>query len=443
MFGEDDLVKEHKKRADLLNHIVLLSFVIIFARLWYLQIYRGKDFYRYSLENLLRKEIIASPRGMVFSRNNQLLVHNIPRFDAVAIPQYLKNRNESLKKVAQILNMNIGKINKIMRKGEAQARYHPIILKKNISRREVAIIETESGKIPGIRVMTFISREYSDGKIGGHLLGYISEISQKQLPKYRKRDNFNYKLGDYIGHSGLEEQLDLVLRGRDGYEFMEVDALGHLKKRFSGGGLLGDIENKPPVPGKNVRLSVDRDLQASAYNALEGKVGSAVAVDIWSGEVLAMVSRPSFEPSHFSRGLTAEYWSSLVQDERNPLRDRTLQEHYSPGSAFKTITAIAALEERIVDENTEVKCTGSFRLGRRKFHCWKQYGHGKVNLIKSLRESCDVYYYKIGTMLDIDTLARYAKALGLGAKTGIDLPRETTGLIPTKAWKKNKTDRAG
>ena len=179
-------------------------------------------------------------------------------------------------------------------------------------------------------------------------------------------------------------------------------------------------------------------MQLAAYEALEGWVGSAVAIDIDTGEVLTMVSRPSFDPSQFSRGLSRSYWKQIVENEHNPMRDRAIQDHYAPGSVFKTITAIAALEEEIVDENTEINCRGSFRLGRRRFHCWKKYGHGKVDLKKSIRESCDVYYYKIGTRMDIDTLAKYAKKFGLGMKTGINLPRETSGLVPTKEWKQKR-----
>ena len=299
-------------------------------------------------------------------------------------------------------------------------------------------METEGRTMSGVRVVTFISREYRDKEIGSHLLGYISEISQEQLPKYSKRDNYDYRLGDYIGHAGIEEELDVILRGQNGYEFMQVDALGRMKKRFSSTGLLGEVENKKSIPGNNAKLSIDRDMQLSAYKALEGKVGSAVAIDINTGEVLAMVSRPGFDPSQFSRSLSQSYWDGLIKNTHNPLRDRTIQEHYAPGSTFKVITAIAALEEGIVNEKTEVQCPGFFRFGRRKFHCWKRFGHGKVDLVKSLRESCDVYYYKIATQLDIDILAKYSRMFGLGNKMGIDLPRETTGLIPTREWKKKR-----
>tara|TARA_R110000868_G_scaffold10025_2_gene49193 strand:- start:6037 stop:8043 length:2007 start_codon:yes stop_codon:yes gene_type:complete len=436
MFSEDNVVRGHKGRAEALGNIIVLSFAIIFARLWYLQIYKGDELHRYSMENRLRKEVLLAPRGMIFSRNNELLVHNTPRFDAVIVPQYLSSRDQVLKKLGQVLEMEEDEIDKILKKNSRQPRYQPVTIKKNISRKEVAVIETENSKMPGVSVMTFISREYQDREVGGHILGYISEISQSQLPKFRERDSYDYKLGDFIGQSGLEEERDLELRGEDGYEFIEVDALGRRKRYLGANKLFEGIEGKPPVPGDNIRLTIDRDMQQAAFKALEGKVGSAVAIDVKTGEVMAMVSHPSFDPGQFSRGISSAYWSDLSNDERNPMRDRTVQEHYSPGSTFKAITAIAALEEGVVDEKTEVHCPGYFQLGRRRFHCWKQYGHGKVNLIKSLRESCDVYYYKIGTQLDIDVLAKYARALGFGNKSGVALPRETPGLIPTKEWKK-------
>ena len=438
MFDENDIVRSHKKRLDVIGGIVIVSFALILSRLWFLQIYKGDDLFMYSLENRLRKENISAPRGMIYSRNNELLVHNVPRFDVVVTPQYLGNRKLTLEKLSSILDISYEQIEKILEKNSRQAKYRPVTVKKNVTRREVAIIETENAKVPGVGVVEFISREYKDKEVGAHLFGYISEISQNQLSQLRKRDNFEYKFGDFIGQGGIEEKMDLELRGVDGYRFMEVDALGRLKQRIEGESIFQEVQNKEVQTGNNIRLTIDRDLQLTAYKALEDKVGSAVVVDVHTGEILAMVSRPSFNPTQFSRGLTTEYWGSLVNDEKNPLRDRTIQEHYSPGSTFKTITAITALEEGIIDTNTTVNCKGYFQLGRRKFHCWKQFGHGKVNLIKSLRESCDVYYYKIATMLDIDVLAKYARSLGFGMKSGINLSRETSGLIPTKEWKKTR-----
>ncbi len=284
-------------RADLIGNGILLAFAIVLARLWYLQVYKGDILYQFSLENRLRKEIVEAPRGLIFSRNNELLVFNTPRFDAIVIPQYIVDEKQSIAKLSKILAMEPSEIKKTLQKNSRQAQYLPVIIKKNISRSEVAIIETEHSKMPGIAVQTFISRDYADKEIGGHLFGYISEISQQQLPKYINRDKYDYKQGDFIGQSGIEEQFDKYIRGKDGYVFMEVDAMGAMKRLIRDDNLFKGIDNKSVISGNNVRLTIDRDMQTTAYNALEGKVGSVVALDVNSGEILTIVSRPSFVPS--------------------------------------------------------------------------------------------------------------------------------------------------
>lgn len=436
MFGEEELVRSHKPRANLLINIVVCAFAILVSRLWYLQIYKGKLLYKYSLQNRLRREEVKAPRGMIFSRNNYMLVNNIPRFDAVLVPQYLKDRESTIKKLSTILDLKVSSIKKTLQKYSTLPKYKPIIIKKNISRKEVAIIETENNHIPGVSVETFISREYLDKEIGAHLLGYISEISSSQLKKLQEQTNFPYQQGDFIGKYGLEEKMDLILRGKDGHEFVEVDALGRKKRAINTDNFFKGIKNQPSIPGKNLRLTIDRDLQIAAYNALEGKVGGAVALDVQTGEVLAMVSRPGFDPSLFSKGLTSTYWNSLINDKRKPLRNHTTQDHYPPGSTFKTFALLAGLEEGLIKEDTEVNCRGAFRFGRRTFHCWRKYGHGKVGPEKAIRESCDVFFYKLATKMNIDTLAKYAFAFGLGERTQLDLPLEAPGLIPTTEWKK-------
>jgi penicillin-binding protein 2 len=439
MFGEDDLVKSHQERADIIFNIIVIAFAILLARLWYLQIYRGKQFFNYSLENRLRKDIVRAPRGMIFSRNNVLLTHNIPRFDAIVTPQYLESSDETIQYMGEILGMTPEAIKKILKRFQGQATYIPVVIKKNISRKEVAIIETESTRLPGVSVETFISREYTDRYTGAHLLGYISEISQEKLPRYRERDKYDYKQGDFIGQAGIEQQFDLDIRGQDGYQFMEVDARGRARRHVTSDDLYTGIENKIAEPGKNIRLTIDRDVQLAAYHALDGKEGAAVALDIETGEVLAMVSRPAYDPGNFSTGLTSNYWGSLIMDDKRPLRDRTIQEHYSPGSTFKTLTHIAALEEGLINENTKIQCNGGYRMGGRVFHCWKKEGHGVVDVIKALQSSCDVFYYMIGNRIDIDVIYKYATMFGMGQRSGIILPRETSGLIPNQAWKKKRT----
>ena len=438
MFGEDEIIRSHSKRANWIGFIVLGCFFILFLRLFYLQIYKGDIFYRYSVNNKIRKEVLSAPRGMIFSRNSKLLVNNVPRFDAVMVPQFVKDREEVILKMSVILDMSVERIKRMIKRNGGQARYRPITIKKDISPREVAILETEAEKIPGIRVSAFISRDYLDSEIGAHTLGYISEISQSQLPKYRRRDKFNYKLGDFIGQSGIEEYFDNILRGIDGQEIVEVDARGRMRRVLEDNKLYKDIKNLPVLPGNNMRLTIDRNLQLAAYTALEGKVGSAVAIDVETGDVLAMVSRPSFDPSKFSTKLTTNYWNSIIKNENRPLRDRSIQEHYAPGSTFKVITALAALEEKVIDEKTVYPCKGKLKLGNRAFHCWKKSGHGDVDVVKALKESCDVFFYQIAKKISIDTLADYARAFGVGSRTGIDLKRETTGLMPDSDWKEKR-----
>jgi penicillin-binding protein 2 len=438
MFGEEELVKIHKERATLISYIITAAFGLVLARLWYLQVYKGETLHNYSIQNRLRKEVVWAPRGLIYSRDDQLLVDNIPRFDAILTPQFLIDKEETLGKFAKMLGMDLNTIHAILKKNSNQAKYRPIIIKKNITFAELAQIETQNADLPGISVDTFISREYRDKEIGAHLLGYISEISQTQLPKLRERDHQDYRLGDFIGQFGIEEQLDKYLRGENGHEFVEVDARGRRKRYINTDNLFKGIEDEKPLSGMNVKLTIDRDMQIAAYNALEGKVGGVIAIDIDSGEVLTMVSRPSFDPSQFSRGLTPEYWRSLVNNKDHPLRDRNIQEHFSPGSTFKILTGISAFEKGEIDENTEVNCGGSFRLGRKVYHCWKKEGHGPTNLVKAIRESCNVFFQKAANRMDIDDIAYYAKHFGLGARTGISLPREVSGLIPTKEWKKKR-----
>jgi len=438
MFGEEELVKIHKDRATLISYVITAAFGLVLARLWYLQVYKGETLHNYSIQNRLRKEVVWAPRGLVFSRDDQLLVDNTPRFDAILTPQFVLEPENTIPKLAKILNTDVKSIQTILKKNSNQAKYRPIIIKKNISFEELAKIETQNADLPGISVDTFISREYRDKDIGAHLLGYISEISQTQLPKLKERDKMDYRLGDFIGQFGIEEQLDKYLRGENGHEFVEVDARGRRKRYINTDNLFKGIEDEQAISGMNVKLTIDRDMQQAAYTALEDKVGGIIAIDIESGEVLAMVSRPSFDPSQFSRGLTSEYWRSLIQNKENPLRDRNIQEHFSPGSTFKAITGIAAFEEGEIDEKTEVFCNGSFRLGRKVYHCWKKEGHGQTNLVKAIRESCNVYFQKAANRMEINAIAKYAKAFGMGEKTGISLPREVTGLIPTSQWKKKR-----
>jgi penicillin-binding protein 2 len=435
MFGEDDVVKSHEERANYLMIIVLAAFGLIFARLIFLQVFKGDLLYRYSLENRLREEIIRAPRGVISSRDGVVLVNNYPRFDVMITRQYLKDKKMTYTRLSEILDMSVENIEKVIKRNSFQAAYRPITIKKNVSMKEVALIETEGEDLPGVSVDVFVSRENTQGEIGAHALGYISEITQDQLQFYSNRDKTSYRLGDHIGQFGLEKEFDKYLRGVNGSEFVEVDALGRKKKYVEKDKIFHGITDIKSIPGHSMTLTLDVDMQRVAHEALSDRVGTAVAMDINTGEIYTMVSHPSFEPAEFSKGVQKDYWSILVNNPDKPLRDRAIQEHYSPGSAFKPFTAMTLLAENVFNEKTLVNCSGGFTLGSKTYHCWKKYGHGSVDLKKAIKESCNSYFQKAALKLDIDSIAKFSKMFGLGTRTGVELPRETSGLIPTEEWK--------
>jgi penicillin-binding protein 2 len=438
MFGEEDIVKSHRSRGDAIGTMILLAFVIVLVRLWYLQVIMGKTLLEFSLHNQLREDVIRAPRGMIYSRDNQLMVDNIPRFDVFIIPQYVRHLDETVSQLARMLSVTEESILKTLKKNASQARWRPVVIKKNLTSREVALIETANMTLPGVVVDTFTTRRYLDNEAAAHVLGYVTEISQEQLPEYKKTGRFNYRQGDFIGQFGLEKELDLMVRGDDGMRLIEVDAFGRRKRDVSAEQIFGSLKNTTSVPGNDVMLTIDHDMQLAAFNALEGKDGSAVALDVNTGEVLAMVSRPGFDPSAFSIGIEASYWNKLQSDPRRPLSNHTIQEHYPPGSTMKPITALAALEEGIITEKSAFNCNGSFRAPGRTVHCWEKKGHGMVDTLRSIKESCDVFYYNVATQLDIDVLSAYATKVGMGRKTGIGLAQEQAGFVPTREWKLKK-----
>lgn len=439
MFDEEDIVKSHQGRGYLIFYFIGICFSVLVARLWYLQIYRGDIFYNFSVKNSLRKEIVRGGRGFLIDRFGRLMVSNENRYDLMIIPQYLQNKEETLKRVSEIIGISVERIEKSLARFSTQAKYKPVRIKKNIPMEEVALIETQNQVLPGVIVEPFTSRYYSDGEVGAHVLGYISEMNQSQLPMYSKRDGVSYHMGDFIGQSGVEEVMDRELRGENGINFVEVDARGRKTKFMNTHHLFPGIENIPEKQGHHVFLTLDRDLQNVAQKELTSKVGAVVAMNVHTGELLTMISAPSFDASRFSKGLTHKYWDSLLNDPNKPLWGRMLQEHYSPGSTFKIISAIALLEEGIISPQTRVHCTGSFQFGNRKYHCWKRGGHGYMNIVGAIRESCNIFFQKMMENFDIDILAKYATAFGFGHKTGVELPREARGLIPTKEWKKKRT----
>jgi penicillin-binding protein 2 len=290
----------------------------------------------------------------------------------------------------------------------------------------VVAVETHQLELPGVNLRVRPRRNYAEGLRAAHVLGYLGEIGPKQLKVLREQ---GYGSGDEIGQYGLEKRWEGFLKGQSGGQQVEVDALGRRVR------VLHEVVD---VPGYTVHLTLDRQLQQAAYEALKDKEGTLVALDVQNGAILAMVSTPAFDPNMFARGIKAEEWRALIKDRLRPLNNRAIQGQYPPGSTFKVIMAVAGLEEGVIDPDARISDPGFFPFGNRNFRDWKKGGHGSVDLHKAIVESCDVYFYQLGQRLGIDKIAKHARAFGLGEKTGAFLDDEKDGLVPDTAWKRKR-----
>ena len=410
-----------ERRINIVVYIIIISFFIFLFRLWDLQIMRGAEYQNVVERNRLRVVNIPAPRGIIYDRNNKALVRNIPSFDITVVKEDISMKTDDLSALADFIGLSLKEINK--RLGASSITpFEPVTLKQDISFEEVSKIEAGKQDFPGLQITVVGGREYIYGHSASHLLGYLGRLSINQM---RSPEFSGVSRETAIGQFGIEKVHDVILRGISGKKVIEVDAVGSIVKV---------VRIQKPIKGRDIKLTVDIDLQVEAEESLRGKAGAVVAIQPNTGEVLALASAPSFNPNLFVRGIDYKNWKSLVNDPRKPLLNRAIQSQYPPGSTFKIITAIAALEEGLVDKGTRVYCKGSIFFGR-TFRCWKASGHGNVHLYNALVESCDVYFYEIAKQLDIDKLAQYAMGFGLGRPSGIELEGEAPGLVPTSGWK--------
>jgi penicillin-binding protein 2 len=436
----EEEVKEYSSQYKVIYAVVLVSGLLFFLRLWYLQVYEGNEHRYISERNLVKKSTIYAPRGRILDREGRILVDNQAGFEATITPQYATKLEETSKKIAPILNLPESRITKTVKKeARKNGKYRPVRIKENLSRDEVVRLSRLQLDHPGLNINMFIKRTYPFHENGAQVLGYVGEISEKELPKLNKgksrKDRF--KQGDIIGKSGLELTYDELLRGEDGLKFIQVDAFGR-ETRLNTKGLFGAFQSKEEAkPGNHLGLTIDADIQEAAYKAfnLNEKIGAAVALDPKSGEVLAWVNAPSYDPNNFTTGISNKLWKQLINDPFKPMINKVIQDHNPPGSTFKAVVALAGIEKGFITPNTTHHCPGKLRLGRKTYHCHLKYGHGKVNLTEALERSCNVFFYRVASQLGIDNIAHYARALGGGKKTGIDLKREIAGLIPDSEWK--------
>ena len=413
----------YQKRLKTLTLFVLIVVGVLFVRLWFLQIISGATYRRKSESNRIDLRDILPVRGMVFDRNGELLVDNRASFAVGVIPEDIKNLDGLIEDTGRLIEIDGLSAKKKINEGLRRNPFNSVYIKKGITRDELARIETNVFHMPGVIIEVKPKRHYIYGPLAAHLIGYLGEIDKEQLNKEAYKEN---KSGDFVGKFGVEKKWQKYLNGIRGGQQVEVDASGRR---------LRVLYQRAAESGFNIYLTIDKDLQMLAERSLENRAGAIVAMNPMSGEVLTMASSPSFNPNDFAKGIDEKGWKRLVSNPHFPMQNRAISGQYPPGSLFKMVVALAGLEEGVIDPDEKVFCGGSYSFRGRVYRDWKKGGHGYVDLHRALVESCDVYFYKMGQKTGIDTIARYAKSLGFGTKTNLQVGDEKEGLIPNRAWK--------
>lgn len=408
----------------LLQGLVGFLFFLFVVRFWYLQIHRGEEYARLAQDNRLRQERIYASRGLIRDRQGALLAENRPAFGLALIREDCRDIPATLAQVSQWTATPVEKLTAKFNQDRQRVKpFEPLLLISDMPFDLLARIESEIIHWPGLEIITRSKRNYPQGPLFAHILGYVAEANEQEL-----ENDKGLSLGDFVGKQGLELVLEQHLRGHKGQYQIEVDVLGrNLNRKL--------VEQ--PESGENIELSLDAGIQQAAWDAFEGQAGGLVVMDPDSGKLLALVTSPSFDNNAFAAGLSQKDWVALRDNPRHPLQNRIIQSVYPPGSVWKLMMTGMILNEGISPSET-VYCNGAVQLGRQTFRCWKKGGHGSVDMMRSLIESCDVYYYQMAERLGIDKLEQFAKACGFGAPTGIDLPHEKSGLVPSKSWKRRR-----
>ena len=444
----EEELREILQRWKWIGRLMAGAGLILISRLWYLQIIHGEKLRKYSEINRLKETKIPAPRGMIFDRRHNILVDNLLDLELRLTPQYIKDLKKTAGDIASVIQIPPRRIIEKVREGEKeQGPFRPVLIKKHLSLNQAARLKFLQWDYTGVDIQTAVIRYYPLKKTGAHLFGRLGEITKEQIPEFNKKSGgrLHFRAGDLIGKSGLEFTWEHELRGKDGFEFVEVDV--HSRKSPSHIAGLWSFKPALPEPGGNLILTIDKDLQEQARlsflrkDKIGPRKGSAVVMKT-NGEILAWVSRPSYDPNVFSLGLSPADWLKLARDPGKPLRNKVIQDHYAPGSVFKPFVALAALQEGFITEETLIHSPSKMVFGRRAYHDYRKTGHGAINLISAIERSANVFFYKLGKEMGIDTIARYARMFHLGKKTHIKLAGEQRGFIPDSQWKKKHTGEA-
>jgi penicillin-binding protein 2 len=418
---------EFQARIAFVVVVVVIAFGLVVTRLWYLQVERGEEMRSLSEHNRIRLVRVPAARGVVYDRHGEILIDNRPSFDVVYVPEDARDRRATLANLAHYLGQEEPVIHQAVRAPSKRPPYEGIVLRRDVAWENVVALESHQMDLPGISLQVVPRRYYPFGTLAAHLLGYVGEVSDSEL----KDEASGYRPGDLLGKAGLEKALDAELKGSPGGQQVEVDALGRRVRV---------LQEVPDLPGNTITLTLDRDLQQAAEDALGEGDGAIVALDPRNGEILAMVSHPAYDPNVFARGIRPDEWRGLVQDRKRPLNNRVVQGQFPPGSTFKVAVEAGLLEEG-VPPSAGVSCSGGVQFGNHYFRCWKKGGHGPVSMTTAIVQSCDVFFYIYGQRLGVDGIAKYARKLGLGQLTGVPLEHEKTGIIPDTQWKRRRFDQ--
>ena len=421
MFGRDE--KPSQIRLTVVQYLILAVFLVLAYGLWRLQVSQS-DYYSAAAEqNRFRNVPILAPRGRIVDRNGRIIVDNYRSVTALLMRDSSRDLMTDSDEIASGLHMDPKEVKEKIRRFAFTPQYQPIYLKEDITPDEEAFIEAHKLELPELDTIMAYRRLYPLKGFMAHVIGYVGEVSEDMLnqPQFEL-----YNPGDVVGKSGVELEYNGILMGKNGSREVLVDSHGREVGK--------PLEEKAAEPGKQLKLTVDVDLQIAAEEALADKNGAVVAMDPHTGEILAMVSRPTFDPNAFAVRISSKEWSKLVNDPDKPLLNRAIQAQLAPGSTFKIIMSVAGWQEGVA-QDLNVQCNGGAEFYGRRFGCWVKGGHGPVDLTKAIYQSCDVFFYNLANKLGINRIAQYATSFGLGQRTGIDLPQEVSGVIPSEEWK--------
>ena len=423
MYRDNERHKSFARRTAILAGGKLVLFSVLAGRLYQLQVLDSKRYKTLAEDNRINMRLLAPLRGRILDRWGEPLAINRENYRVVLVAEQARNVQGTLDRLSRLIWLTDQDRERVLREVRRRRGFVPITVREDLDWREVARIEVHAPNLPGVSIDVGPIRQYPYGEAAAHILGYVAAVSEVELTG----DPLLELPGFHIGKNGIEKRFDLQMRGKAGSSQVEVNAVGRVIKELS---------RQDGQPGGDVTLTIDMALQKFSVERLaKERSGSAVLMDITTGDILALASVPSFDPNQFAWGLSSRAWGELVNDPLVPLSNKAISGLYAPGSTFKLVVTLAAIQAGAATPDQTEFCVGHTQLGRSRFHCWKKGGHGLVDMIEAIQKSCDVYFYSLARKVGIDRIAEMAVRLGLGNKVGLVLPGEQEGLVPTRGWK--------